>query len=51
MSLLQHNEEQRQPFLPGNTDTFNVKFQSTVQEPLAVRFICRCVVQLQSPLI
>ena len=38
---LERNEEPHQPFLPGNTDTFHIKFRMTVSEPLAIRFVYR----------
>lgn len=38
---LSHNDEFQQPFIPGNTDTFNVKFHSAVSDPLAVRLVYR----------
>jgi hypothetical protein len=40
-AALEHNEERQQPFLPGNTDTFHIKFRTTISEPLAVRFTYR----------
>ncbi len=39
---LTQNDEFQQPFLPGRTDTFSVKFHSAVADPLAVRLVYRC---------
>jgi hypothetical protein len=46
---LSHNEVFQQPFLPGNTDTFSVKFHSAVSDPLAIRLVYRSVLRPSFP--